>query len=213
MIAARCFSSIAAQRTLLRAGSLCFDRSPQRKITNVFNNTTTDSLKHSTRAHTSTATAGDTTITPEEPAHIRQKPDVQEFDVSLLVSMLKQENATDICVIRVPPELKYTNHMIIVSGSSPRHLSAIAAFVLKVFKLMKKDEEPHVRLEGRDCDDWKCIDFGPMVLHLMLPDTRDTYELEKLWTLRSFDQQLNRIPPETLPSDFIYDIQHTNTLS
>lgn len=49
---------------------------------------------------------------------------------------------------------------------------------------------------------------GPMVLHFMLPDTRDTYELEKLWTLRSYDEQLNRIPRETLPSDFIYDMKH-----
>lgn len=49
---------------------------------------------------------------------------------------------------------------------------------------------------------------GPMVLHFMLPDTRETYELEKLWTLRSYDEQLNRIPRETLPSDFIYDMKH-----
>lgn len=28
------------------------------------------------------------------------------------------------------------------------------------FKFLRKDEDPHVRLEGRDCDDWKCIDFG-----------------------------------------------------
>uniref|UniRef100_A0A8C1MZF7 Mitochondrial assembly of ribosomal large subunit protein 1 n=1 Tax=Cyprinus carpio TaxID=7962 RepID=A0A8C1MZF7_CYPCA len=130
------------------------------------------------------------------------------FDVALLVSVLKQENASDICVIRVPPELKYTDHMIIVSGSSPRHLSAIAELLQTDFKFLRKDQEPHVRLEGRDCDDWKCIDFGPMVLHLMLPDTRQTYELEKLWTLRSYDEQLKRIPPETLPSDFIYDITH-----
>uniref|UniRef100_A0A672LVM9 Mitochondrial assembly of ribosomal large subunit protein 1 n=1 Tax=Sinocyclocheilus grahami TaxID=75366 RepID=A0A672LVM9_SINGR len=134
---------------------------------------------------------------------------VQEFDVALLVSVLKQENASDVCVIRVPPELKYTDHMIIVSGSSPRHLSAIAELLLKTFKFLRKDKEPHVRLEGRDCDDWKCIDFGPMVLHLMLPDTRQMYELEKLWTLRSYDEQLKRIPPETLPSDFIYDIKPT----
>ncbi|KAK7158401.1 hypothetical protein R3I93_009574 [Phoxinus phoxinus] len=128
------------------------------------------------------------------------------FDVGLLVSVLRQENASDICVIRVSPELRYTDHMIIASGSSPRHLGAMAEFVLKAFKFLRKDEERHVRLEGRDCDDWKCIDFGSMVLHLMLSDTRDTYELEKLWTLRSHDEQLQRIPQHTLPSDFILDM-------
>uniref|UniRef100_A0A673LHJ7 Si:zfos-1192g2.3 n=1 Tax=Sinocyclocheilus rhinocerous TaxID=307959 RepID=A0A673LHJ7_9TELE len=126
-----------------------------------------------------------------------QKPSflcwVQEFDVALLVSVLKQENASDVCVIRVPPELKYTDHMIIVSGSSPRHLSAIAELLLKTVKRNTlTDTHTHTR---------------PMVLHLMLPDTRQMYELEKLWTLRSYDEQLKRIPPETLPSDFIYDIK------
>uniref|UniRef100_A0A671N8R1 Si:zfos-1192g2.3 n=1 Tax=Sinocyclocheilus anshuiensis TaxID=1608454 RepID=A0A671N8R1_9TELE len=90
-----------------------------------------------------------------------------------------------------------------VSNSKPQ----LTSLVYLQFKFLRKDKEPHVRLEGRDCDDWKCIDFGPMVLHLMLPDTRQMYELEKLWTLRSYDEQLKRIPPETLPSDFIYDIK------
>ncbi len=59
---------------------------------------------------------------------------VQELDVALLVSLLKQENAADICVIRVAPELRYTEHMIIVSGSSPRHLSAIAELLLRAVR-------------------------------------------------------------------------------
>ncbi|ROL53513.1 Mitochondrial assembly of ribosomal large subunit protein 1 [Anabarilius grahami] len=183
MIAARCLLSNA------RAAG---HRALQQKLTRAAN-------------HRRTQTHNLTLITTPA-GHPPRAP--QGFDVALLVSLLRQENATDICVIRVPPELKYSDHMIIVSGSSPRHLNAMAEFVLKAFKFLRKDEERHVRLEGRDCDDWKCIDFGPMVLHFMLPDTRDTYELEKLWTLRSYDEQLNRIPPETLPSDFIYDMKH-----
>lgn len=45
----------------------------------------------------------------------------------------------------------------------------------------------------------------------MLPETRETYELEKLWTLRSYDDQLSQIPPETLPEDFILGIEEEDT--
>lgn len=56
------------------------------------------------------------------------------------------------------------------------------------------------------------VPTGSMVVHLMLPETRETYELEKLWTLRSYDDQLAQIAPESIPEDFILGIED-NTLS
>lgn len=50
---------------------------------------------------------------------------------------------------------------------------------------------------------------GNMVVHFMLPETREVYELEKLWTLRNYDEQLKSMPEETLPEDFIYDVEVT----
>ncbi|XP_002713868.2 mitochondrial assembly of ribosomal large subunit protein 1 [Oryctolagus cuniculus] len=126
-----------------------------------------------------------------------------KFDVDLLVSLLRQENARDICVIQVPPEMKYTDYFVIASGTSTRHLHAMACYLVKMYKYLKCRSEPHVKIEGKDTDDWLCVDFGSMVIHLMLPETRETYELEKLWTLRSYDDQLAQIAPETLPEDFI----------
>lgn len=49
-----------------------------------------------------------------------------------MVSLLREENALDVCVIRVPDELKYTDYFIIVSGSSTRHLRAMAQYAIKV---------------------------------------------------------------------------------
>ncbi|XP_051576201.1 mitochondrial assembly of ribosomal large subunit protein 1 [Myxocyprinus asiaticus] len=210
MIAAR---RLVSNSIMFMAGVRCCNRALHKKVIHVLN----DCNKTQTRTITTqnyTTTAGNSTtvqqsiLTSDESVKHHQTRSVEEFDVSVLVSVLRQENATDICVIRVPQELKYSDYMIIVSGSSPRHLTAMAEFVLKVFKFLRKDGDPHVRLEGRECDDWKCIDFGSIVVHFMLSDTRDTYELEKLWTLRSYDEQLSRIPRETLPSDFIYDIKH-----
>ncbi|CAB1333881.1 unnamed protein product [Coregonus sp. 'balchen'] len=114
-----------------------------------------------------------------------QRNPQEDFNIDVLVSLLRQENAADICVIKVPEDIKYTDYFI-------------------VYKYMKKDGDPHAKIEGKDADDWMCIDFGSMVVHFMLPETREVYELEKLWTLRSLDEQLSSIPVETLPEDYIF---------
>ncbi|XP_005360904.1 mitochondrial assembly of ribosomal large subunit protein 1 [Microtus ochrogaster] len=130
-----------------------------------------------------------------------------KFDIDMLVSLLRQENARDICVIKVPPEMKYADYFVIGSGTSSRHLHAMAYYIVKMYKHLKCRSDPYVKIEGKDTDDWLCVDFGSMVIHLMLPGTRETYELEKLWTLRSFDDQLAQMEAETLPEDFILGLE------
>ncbi|XP_042345644.1 mitochondrial assembly of ribosomal large subunit protein 1 [Plectropomus leopardus] len=139
----------------------------------------------------------------------RRQRSPETFTLDVLVSLLRQENAVDICVIKVPDQIKYTEYFIVASGVSPRHLRAMALYAIKVYKFLKKDGAPHVKIEGKDAEDWMCIDFGNMVVHFMLPETREVYELEKLWTLRMYDEQLKSIPPEKLPEDFIYDLEVT----
>ncbi|XP_074057897.1 uncharacterized protein LOC141498591 [Macrotis lagotis] len=126
-----------------------------------------------------------------------------KFDIYLLVSLLRQENEKDICVIQISPELKYTDYFVVVSGASMRHLQAMAQYVVKMPKFLKSKSDAYVRIEGKDADDWLCVDFGIMVIHFMLPETRETYELEKLWTLGTYDDQLAEITPESRPEDFI----------
>ncbi|TKS81971.1 Mitochondrial assembly of ribosomal large subunit protein 1 [Collichthys lucidus] len=146
----------------------------------------------------------------QEDSHEMQSQRSSEtFSLDVLVSLLRQENAVDICVIKVPEQIKYTEYFIVVSGVSVRHLRAMALYAVKVYKFLKKAGEPNVKIEGKDAEDWMCIDFGNMVVHFMLPETRDVYELEKLWTLRTYDEQLKNIPAEILPEDFIYNAEDT----
>lgn len=60
----------------------------------------------------------------------------QAFNIDVLVALLRQENAVDICVIKVPKSLKYTDYFVVVSGSSRRHLIAMAEYAVKVVRLL-----------------------------------------------------------------------------
>uniref|UniRef100_A0A8D2PKN0 Mitochondrial assembly of ribosomal large subunit protein 1 n=1 Tax=Zosterops lateralis melanops TaxID=1220523 RepID=A0A8D2PKN0_ZOSLA len=129
-----------------------------------------------------------------------------KFNIDLVVALLRQENAKDICVIQLSPEIKYCDYFIIVSGFSTRHLHAMANYMLKMYKHLKEDGSPRTQIEGKETDDWLCIDFGHIVVHFMLPETREVYELEKLWTLGPYDDQLAQMTPQPLPKDFIFGL-------
>ena len=81
------------------------------------------------------------------------------FNIDSLVDVLRREKCADICVIAVPEECKYVEYMVLGTGKSPRHLLALAEFVLKVYKrkmIKGKDEVPSKEGKG----DWIALDLG-----------------------------------------------------
>ena len=53
------------------------------------------------------------------------------YDIDELITLLRSENAIDICTIYVPPERQYVDYMVIVSGLSVRHIQGVASRVRK----------------------------------------------------------------------------------
>ena len=51
------------------------------------------------------------------------------FDLPELCTVLEDENAKDLCVIEIPPEAQFADHMVIVSALSRRHMRAMLARV------------------------------------------------------------------------------------
>lgn len=71
-----------------------------------------------------------------------------------------------------------TDYMIIVSGTSTRHVRSIAD---KLLERMRTSGLRPLGLEGQQLGEWVLIDFGDVVVHIMRPQTRSFYSLEKLW--------------------------------
>ncbi len=72
----------------------------------------------------------------------------------------------------------FTDYMIVVSGTSSRHVQTVAD---KVRTHLRDLGVRPVGTEGEKTGDWVLIDFGDVVVHVMRPQVRDFYNLEKLW--------------------------------
>jgi ribosome-associated protein len=73
----------------------------------------------------------------------------------------------------------YTDFLVIVSGTSDRHVLSIGDFVED--KLRTDEGRKPIGTEGLHEGQWGLIDFGEVVLHVFHQFTREVYDLEGLW--------------------------------
>lgn len=96
----------------------------------------------------------------------------------LVISALEDVKAQDVSVIDVRNRTSVTDYMVLASGTSNRHVKSLAESVLAEAK------EQGVRtgnVEGGNVSDWILVDLGDVVVHVMMPATREFYDLERLW--------------------------------
>ena len=95
-----------------------------------------------------------------------------------ILNILEDNKAENISLIDVKNKSSVTDVMFIVSGRSTRHVKAIADNL--VTKLKKNKIKP-LGVEGYNKSEWILLDYGDLLVHVMHPDTREFYSLEKLW--------------------------------
>ncbi len=71
-----------------------------------------------------------------------------------------------------------TDYMIVVSGTSVRHVKSIMKMIVE--RLAAQGRKP-LGLEGERHAQWILLDYSSVVVHLMLAEARDFYDLERLW--------------------------------
>ncbi|MBP0617976.1 ribosome silencing factor [Jiella sp. KSK16Y-1] len=72
------------------------------------------------------------------------------------------------------------DYMVVVSGRSNRHVTAIADHLLR---LLKEQGLGNAKVEGLQNGDWVLIDSGDIIVHIFRPEIRSFYNIEKMWTV------------------------------
>ena len=96
----------------------------------------------------------------------------------LIIRELEEAKAYDICQLDVRNLTDITDFMVIASGSSHRHVHAMAD---RIREAARKQSFRPIGMEGDSENDWILIDFSDVVVHLMMPEVREFYNLESLW--------------------------------
>jgi ribosome-associated protein len=97
---------------------------------------------------------------------------------ALVIEALEDRKGMDIKVLDVRGKSNVTDLMVISSGTSNRQVRALADSVVE------KAKEHGLRplgVEGDRNSEWVLVDLGDVVVHVMHPQTREFYNLEKLW--------------------------------
>ena len=96
----------------------------------------------------------------------------------LACEALADKKADDIKVIDISEVSSLADYFVIAAGGSSTQVKALADEV--EFQLKQLGISPN-HIEGHRSNTWILLDYGNVVVHVFLKETRDFYDLERLW--------------------------------
>ena len=98
---------------------------------------------------------------------------------SIVINTLDLNKALDIVTIDLKDKSSMADYMIIASGTSSRHIQSLSEQVLEK---LKNNGVKNSKIEGKESSEWKLVDGIDLIVHIVHPEKRKFYELEKIWS-------------------------------
>ncbi|MBR6674659.1 MAG: ribosome silencing factor [Alphaproteobacteria bacterium] len=91
---------------------------------------------------------------------------------------LDNGKALDLIKINLTGRVGFADYLIIATGTSTRHVMALADNLAKDLK----QSDYLVQVEGKNSDgNWVVVDTGDVIVHLFTEEVREYYALEHMW--------------------------------
>jgi ribosome-associated protein len=100
--------------------------------------------------------------------------------LNIVQTVLDDKKGKYITTLDVRGKTSFTDYMVLVTGTSDRHLKALCDYVVE--KLAEFGVKP-LGMEGDLGSDWVLLDLGDVIVHAMTAQAREFYQLEKLWSV------------------------------
>jgi ribosome-associated protein len=100
-------------------------------------------------------------------------------EVQLAIRCAADKKAFDMVALDLRDIASFTEFFIIASGSNQRQVQAIADEINE--QLKKQLATRPVRIEGYNSAEWVLLDYGDFVVHIFNGDSREFYDLARLW--------------------------------
>lgn len=98
--------------------------------------------------------------------------------IEMAVTSLEDMKGVDLVVIDIIGKSSIADAMVVVTGTSQRHVRSMAE---QVRLSAKAANHPPLGVEGAESSDWVLVDLGDVIVHVMTEEKRAFYSLEKLW--------------------------------
>jgi ribosome-associated protein len=96
-----------------------------------------------------------------------------------MAAVASSKKALDTVVLDVGDIISITDAFVITSGANTRQVRTIVEEIERSLK--ERDDVKPRAVEGLDDASWVLLDYGDVVAHVFLADTRAYYELDRLW--------------------------------
>ena len=98
--------------------------------------------------------------------------------LKIVLDVLDDRKGQDIVTMDVQGKTSFTDYMVLVTGTSDRHLKSLCSYVDA--KAREEGFKP-LGTEGDLGSDWILLDLGDVIVHAMTAQAREYYQLEKVW--------------------------------
>ena len=98
--------------------------------------------------------------------------------IDVILHSLDDAKAEQTVAIDIAGKSSLADHMVVTSGRSNRHVSAVAD---QLVKALREHGFTKPRIEGLPHADWVLVDGGDVIVHIFRPEVREFYNIEKMW--------------------------------